>query len=288
MLLTLLAAGWLLLSGGDIREAPREVKLRLVEQINADRRAAGLQPVEFSAELSQAADAHCREMLAEGYTSHWNRAGWKPYLRYTQAGVHDATSENIHAAWASGGEPGSLWERVLDGHRRFMAERPPFDGHRKSILTPQHTHVGIGVAYNDDGLRLIEVFGAKHAELEPAPLRASLGDWVEISGKLLREGDQLLGVSVYYEPLPRSMTRAELQATSSYGLPREEQIERPRLQVGRYVDGTVGTVTTSGLRFTAPLRFWKSKPGVYTVAVWIEPQQGPAFIGAMTAIVVEE
>ncbi len=102
MLLAMVAASAFLLSGADIREAPRDVKLRLVEQINADRQAAGLDAVEFSEELSKAADAHCQEMLAEDYTSHWNRAGWKPYLRYAQAGIRDATSENIHSVWAAG------------------------------------------------------------------------------------------------------------------------------------------------------------------------------------------
>ncbi len=288
MLLAMVAASAFLLSGADIREAPRDVKLRLVEQINADRQAAGLDAVEFSEELSKAADAHCQEMLAEDYTSHWNRAGWKPYLRYAQAGIRDATSENIHSVWAGGREQGSLWDRIRDGHRSFMAERPPFDGHRRSILGARHTHVGIGVAYNDRDLRLIEVFGAKHAELDPIPARASLRDKLEVSGRLLNEGNQLLCIAVYYEPLPRPMTREELQVTGSYGLPAEEQLERPALQTRRYVDGTMGTVTTSGSRFKMALRFWKARPGAYTVAVWIEPRRGPVFIGAMTAIMVEE
>lgn len=288
MLLAALVAGWLLASGAEIREVPRDAKLRLVAQINADRRASGLPPVEFSEELSAAADVHCREMLAEDYTSHWNLAGWKPYLRYAQAGIRDATSENIHSAWSSGGKQGSVWERMLEGHRAFMAERPPLDGHRRSILGAWHTRVGIGVAYNDHGLRMVEVFGARHAELDPTALRATLHDKVEVSGRLLDASGRLLGIGVYYEPLPGPMTRAELQASGSYGLPEEEQIERPVLHAGRYVDGTIGTVTTSGSRFKMLLRFWKGKPGVYTVAVWIEPRRGPSFIGAMTAILVEE
>ena len=287
-MLAALIASLLLLPAGDIQVAPQELRVRLVELINTDRKAAGLGPVEYSDELSEAANAHCREMLEGNYASHWNREGWKPYLRYAAAGIRDVTSENIHALWSTDFREGQLGDAVAEGHRGFMEEQPPNDGHRKSVLGERHTHVGIGIAHNHRGLRLIEVFGGRYAELDPLPIRAKLKDDLSVSGRLLRSSGKVLGIAVYYEPLPQTMNRAELRSTSSYALPREEHWERPRLEMARYVDGSQGTVRIAGQSFQVPLNFWKGKPGVYTVAVWIDPGGKPSFVGAMTSILVEQ
>ena len=288
MLLGVLLATGLAFSGGEVLEAPREVKVRLVEVINADRKAAGLAPVEYSAELSKAADAHCRDMVEGDYVSHWNRDGWKPYLRYAHAGIRDVTSENIHAVWSTHFDRERIWSYLLEGHRDFMAEQPPNDGHRRSILDPAHTHVGIGVAFNQGGLRLIELFGGRYAELEPLPLRAKLGDNLTLRGRLLRSGDKVYGIEVFYEPPPEPMTRQQLKSTYSYSLPLEKRMEGRRLDRGLYSDGTAGTVMTSGSLFSLPISFWKGKPGVYTLAVWLEGGGKEAYLGATTSIIVGE
>jgi hypothetical protein len=83
------------------------------------------------------------------------------------------------------------------------------------------------------------------------------------------------------------MNRAELRETLSYSLPKEERMDRPRLTSGRYVDGSTGTVNVSGRSFQMPLIFWKDKPGLYTIAVWIDPGRKPAFIGALTSVIAE-
>jgi uncharacterized protein YkwD len=270
-----------------------ELRIRLVEQINRDRKAAGLAPVQYAAELSAAADTHCREMLAENYSSHWNRAGWKPYMRYAAAGIRDATGENIASFWCSGCAVGAqtLWPLLLDAHQNFMQEQPPHDGHRRSILDPAHTHVGIGVAFSGTGMRLIELFADRYVELEPLPERARLRQNFRVAGRVTAKGYELLSVSVFYEPLPRAMSVAELKATYSYSLPDEERQERPRLHgtTRVYLDGTLGTVEVgAGGVFQVPLTFWKQKPGVYTVAVWIRRGREPALLAAQTSVHVEE
>lgn len=276
----------LLTPASEVRVAPLELRLRMVEMINADRKAAGLPAVEYSEDLSRAADAHCLDMVQGNYASHWNRDGWKPYIRYAAAGIRDHTSENLHAFWSSDFREEQVWDYMADGHRGFMAEQPPNDGHRRSILDPRHTHVGIGVAYGAGSLRMIELFGARYAELKALPFHARLKDNLAVSGRLLRMSDSLLGISVFHEPLPQSMNRAELNATFSYSLPREERMERPRLSPARYSDGSSGTVHVSGRGFQMPLSFWKGK-GVYTIAVWIDAGGKASFIGAMTSVLVE-
>ncbi len=282
----------LLLAQGPPADPSRELRLRLLDEINRDRGAAGLQPVEYSEELASAAAAHCSEMLREGYASHWNRAGWKPYMRYAVAGIRSFTSENIWSLWTTNlnSTPASLWNEILDGHRSFMAERPPNDGHRQSILNPRQTHVGIGLAFDVRGIRLVELFGAGYAELQPLPSRATLQDKLRIEGQITNRNFKLSGVGVYYEPLPQPMFRQDLRETGSYGLPEEHEMERVRLSEGRYIDGSQGSIQLEDAgRFSLPLRFWKKLPGVYTIVVWVhESGSNKAFLGAMTSVFVEE
>jgi hypothetical protein len=274
----------------DIHEVSRGMKLRLVEIINRDRATAGLKPVEFSDELSRAAGEHAREMLREGYSSHWNRAGWKPYLRYAAAGIRDATAENIWSLWHTNFPltQAAIWEWMQKGHQSFMDEVPPNDGHRQNVLNPWHTHVGIGVAYDASGVRMVQVFSARYAELDPLPLRATVNDALFVEGRVLRPRWQVAGISILYEPLPKEMSYDELRVTTSYSLPSEEHVERPRLEEGFYVDRSRGTILLDPPgRFRVRLNFWKGEPGVYTVAVWLKPPGERPVIGAMASLLVE-
>jgi hypothetical protein len=276
----------------DFSGVSRELKLRLVEEINHDRRAGGLRPVEFSDELSMAADAHCREMLNENYTSHWNRAGWKPYMRYSAAGVRDFTEENIFSLWRTNLDTSeaSLWKEMLGGHRGFLTERPPYDGHRRSLLSPRPTHVGIGLAFDAQGMRLIEVFSARYAQLEPLPQRVTLRDTLSVTGRVADRNLRLFGVAIYYEPLPRPMASLDLRKTHSYSLPEEHQMERLWHGEAQYIDGSQGSILVNDAgKFSLGLRFWKKLPGVYTIGVWVSEKSGrDAFLGALESVFVEE
>ncbi len=272
------------------RVAPVELKLRLLEEINRARTEEGLSPVIYSPALSDAADAHCREMLLEGYISHWNRAGHKPYLRYAWAGSQGSTAENITSLHDSDfpDDLKILWVSMFTGHQRFMAEVPPDDGHRRSILDPRQTHVGIGVAYNHTGMRLIEVYEARYVDLKPLPPRATLRDSLLISGRVVAPGLAFEALTVFFEPLPAAMTISELRRTKSYGLPNEHRHERAQLFRERYTDGTRGSVELApDGSFRLPLIFWKGKPGVYTVGVWVRERGEDAFLGGLQSLLVE-
>jgi uncharacterized protein YkwD len=277
-------------SDDSLRDVPSELRRKLVEQINSDRAAAGLPAVEYSEELSRAADEHCREMLREDYMSHWNRAGWKPYMRYSRAGIRDFTAENVFSLRKTHMETalGQVWNEMLNAHRGFMAERPPNDGHRQAVLGRPHTHVGIGVSYHDRGMRLIELFAARYVELQPLPAQAQLKDRFIVSGQILNPANELFAISVFYEPLPKPMAVSELQLMGAYGLPDEELTERLALSAGFYADGSKGIIELSGRgRFQMPLRFWKGRAGAYTVAVWVRASgQREPFIGGMTSVFV--
>ena len=80
--------------------------------INASRKKFKAQPVKLDILASRVANKQCREAAENGYVSHWNLAGEKPYLRYAFAGGYDHISENAFGEWTSGdyaGTSSQIW-----------------------------------------------------------------------------------------------------------------------------------------------------------------------------------
>ena len=268
----------------------RELRLMVVEFINQDRKKASAPPVAYSETLSKLADEHCREMLREGYTSHWNRAGWKPYMRYSQGGVTDHTSENISSLNSTGFKVSfdSVKAEMTARHEGLIGEEPPYDQHRRNILDPLHTHVGIGVAYNKAGLRMIQIFAKRYVRLEPIPRKQEPSSAVQLKGKVLQPGYEFQAISVYYEPLPEEMSLAQLMGTYSYALPDDEKIYWVRLPLRmRYGDGTRGSVQVRGRSFSQTISI-PSRKGVYTFVVWVQKKSGVRGVTATNATVFVE
>lgn len=74
---------------------------------------------------STAADAHCKEMVENAFTSHWGLNGDKPYQRYNKAGVADHVSENIVGADGEEGKPlnpdaGSVEKQMLTSQGNWL------------------------------------------------------------------------------------------------------------------------------------------------------------------------
>lgn len=287
------ASGWAVGPGGGpslgfgsptpgLADQLREI---LLDQINRDRQAVAASSVEFSRPLSDAADRHCREMLANGFTNHWNLSGESPYLRYSRAGIPHFTSENISSIRATpfDSSPAGLEAALLERHRSLVDEKPPFDWHRRSILDPRQTHVGIGIAFGEEGLVLIEVFAKAYAEVDPLPDIATAGERVVQRGKVLDPRYSVDFVVVHWEPLPQPRTVRELrEAAGSYSLPERERALWPRLPqtqlldgrvvYPRYADGSSGDVVVSADgRFRVPIPWFAGEPGIYTVVTWICP-----------------
>ena len=262
----------------------------VVEFINQDRKKASAPPVAYSESLSLLADQHCWEMLREGYASHWNRAGWKPYMRYSQSGITDHTSENISSMNSTRFEVSfdSVKAELTARHEGLIGEQPPYDSHRRNILDPHHTHVGVGMAYSTAGLRMIQIFVRQYVSLEPIPRKQEPSSSVQLKGKVLQPGYQLQVISVFYEPLPEEMSLAKLMGTYSYGLPGDERIYRTRLpSIMRYADGTRGSVEVRGRSFSQTIKI-PARRGVYTLVVWLEKEsETKGFMATNATVFVE-
>ncbi len=271
------AIGWS--SSRNDREAlVARVKSALIEQINRERRRHGLQPVQYDALASAVGDAHCREALQNGFSGHFGLDGSKPYQRYARTSGYDGIAQNFSLSEWSGYvvDDEFILKKALELHRQMYEERPPFDGHRQNILRPEHNYCGIGLAFDEHGLRMTEEFIDRYVVLETLPnqtltLRDALADTMWIAGKT-RGGERVVSATIFYEPHPQPMSSEEINQTVSYGLPDERLDLFEKLPGGyHYNTGGVGDILLdrSKSRFKFPLRFWKRRAGIYTVVVWV-------------------
>ena len=231
----------------------------MLAAINADRQANGLVPVAWDATAAAAGAAHASEMAALGFFSHWSPDGFGPEMRYARAGGTDNAMENIFTSSSrySDGRPApieSFADLVVQAERDLMQS----PGHRRNILMPSHTHVGMGFAYNPQtgSFYLVQEFVDRYVVMQPLPQTAPVGALMTVAGQLLPGSDAPL-INATYAPFPQPMSLDELNATGTYL--RAAQIYAP---VSPQVAGD-GSFSAS-----VPLDY-AGRPGSYSVRVWV-------------------
>jgi uncharacterized protein YkwD len=252
------------------RPAPREIRdsLRLthLQHINRERAQLGLQAVRLDSFASLLADRYCQQQIRERTTGHFLTDGQPPYMRYSMAGGSDGISENA-AAWSANYRfsDAMLPDLMHQSLTAMLAEVPPQDGHRRAILDPHATHVGIGLAWDDGEFRLAQVFVRRYVEWEGVLARdATTADRIVLRGRP-KNGYVTEAISVHFEPHPRPISAAAANRIPSYSLPSSRRDYRPRPAK----DG----------RFSFPVPFPQGA-GVYTVVAWVRPAGGSALVAA--------
>jgi len=263
---------------------------QLLKMVNTERAKAGRSQLELDDLACRVASEHAADMANQSFLSHWGTDGRKPYHRYSFAGGTGAVQENVSAADDVESITSSSVLKVLhDMHQSMIDEAPPNDGHRKTILFPQHTHVGFGIALNGHSVRLDEVYVARYIEIDSIPRQLKPKAKVLVSGKVLSRKHTLSGADVYYEPLPSPPEINWLRELRSYAMPTMSERLYPLLPDRyTYSDGSHGTIDVdSNGRFRVSIGLSK-KPGINTIMIWLREGQGEiAFPGSQTCIRVE-
>src|SRR4029078_4744013 len=217
-------------------------RAQLLNLINADRLKAGLSQLQLDALANKVATEHAQDMARGQFMSHWGSDGRKPYQRFAFAGGTDAVQENASAATnIQSLTPEGIFEDLHDMHASMMAELPPTDGHRKTILDPFHTHVGFGLGFNGYNLRLDELFLARYVLLDRVPREAKPDSIVAIQGRMINANHFLNEVDVFFEPLPVPPEIDWLRSPRGFSLPEDYIQLRPRATPGtKYLDGSLG------------------------------------------------
>jgi uncharacterized protein YkwD len=272
------------LAHSDIDETRTTLREHVLRLINRDRQLYNLPPVELDLAASAIGDEYCRTQIRNGTNGHFTTDGLAPYMRYSFAGGNDGVSENA-AAWSANYTftERALYEMSRRSQDAMMAEAPPHDGHKRTILDPHATHVGIGLAWERSEFRLVHEFIRRYIHwTSPLPRRARAGETVLVAGQPIA-GATIEAISVHHERAPETMPAAVANALSNYSLPskRKDYFPRLRQEYTRRSNGTLEivrreysgghrgdfTVAKDGaFSFAVP---FTQGPGVYTVVVWV-------------------
>ncbi|MDP9192249.1 MAG: CAP domain-containing protein [Acidobacteriota bacterium] len=279
----------------DIDETRTTLRAHVLKLINRDRQIYNLPPVQLDLETSAMGDDYCRQQIRNGTNGHFTTDGLAPYMRYSFAGGNDGLSENA-AAWSASYifSERALYEMSRRSQDAMMAETPPNDGHKRTILDPHATHVGIGLAWEGSEFRLVHEFLRRYIQwTRPLPRHAHAGQTVLVAGKPL-QGATVEAISVHHEPSPTATPAHVANALDSYSLPSKRKSYFPRLKQDytRRADGTLeivrreyagghrgdfGIGRDGGFSFSVP---FTEGPGVYTVVVWVRRAKGTPPVSA--------
>ncbi len=115
---------------------------RTFEMINAERRAAGLEPLVLDTELCRMARVHSERMVAEAFFAHAGQDGLEAPERARALGITGwrALAENI------------AYNQGYEDSARFAVERwMQSVKHRENVTNRIFTHTGLGIARAADG-----------------------------------------------------------------------------------------------------------------------------------------
>ena len=189
---------------------PREELVQhVLNRINKDRADFGLLPVELSS--NQAAQIHAEDVFGTRQISHWMTNGEKPYMTYTQYDGEGSVQQNVAIAGFSPEQYDQCVTNVLvkceeieplstidqlQYEMMYNDKECCNDGHKDNILNPRHTHVSIGIVYDQYYLALVQNFENNYG----LDVDVEDSSEIEISGTLL-EG-QLDHIAIYYDEMP--------------------------------------------------------------------------------------
>jgi len=108
-------------------------EVKLVEYVNSARADAGLAPLAIDVDLSYVARVKSQDMHDNNYFSHTSPTYGSPFDMMKKFGIqYRSAAENI-----------ARTSSVESAHNGFMNS----EGHRRNIMNPSLTHIGIGI-YN--------------------------------------------------------------------------------------------------------------------------------------------
>lgn len=121
---------------------------QMVTLINQERSKANLPPLTVDMEVAKVARTKAKDMVDNNYFSHYSPTYGSPFDMLKKFGV-----KYLHAGENLAGNPS-----IDSAHKALMNS----EGHRKNILSPNYTHIGVGTqAGSKYGNIIVEMFISK-------------------------------------------------------------------------------------------------------------------------------
>jgi uncharacterized protein YkwD len=246
-------------------EEALKLKLQQLEIINKSRKRDNAGAVKLDILASRVANKMCREAAENSFLGHWNLAGEKPYQRYAFAGGYDHVSENAFGVWSSDNyvlSSSNISTMMKSGHATFIAEKSPYDGHKKNILDKSHNFAGIGYYLSGKQFRYYEEFIDRCFEFEDIPSEIGIDEPFHITVKTKGESF-LYYLIIYREDFPQPLTPAEISRKGSY----EDFTDEQYLRMAAW--DLAGF--RSGSEYKIPMKI--SKTGLYYIQIYSDKKE---------------
>jgi hypothetical protein len=292
-----------------VYDVPSTGKLKeyALDKINEDREKSGLAPVLMS--TNQAAQIHAEDVLKTRQISHWMTNGEKPYMTYTENGGLGYVQQNIAI---QGFEKGKCEGDEGDGKAVCM-EINPFqaideaehdmiyndkiccdNGHKDNILDKLHTHVSIGIAYNDYFFVLVQNFENNYVEFSKPITNQPDDKYIQLIGKLMYRNLTAVDVVVHYDEMPTDDIYEINKEEDSYSFGDAVGCLVPSF-ANWYCTGNIITIeadtwghktspTERIMDIEANIYKAESKPGIYTIILILEDEEGNRIPGLSYSI----
>ena len=158
------------------------------------------------------------------------------------------------------------------GHGTFMAEKPPYDGHKKNITEKSHNFVGIGYYISGKQFRYYEEFLDRYFEYEDIPAEVGIDEPFHITVNTKGE-TYLYYLVVYREDFPELLTPAQISSKGSY----EDFADEQYLRMAAWDMAGI----RRGSEYIIPLKF--SKEGLYYIQIFADKKEitAPSSVNTM-------
>ncbi|TAK15977.1 MAG: CAP domain-containing protein [Nitrosarchaeum sp.] len=272
------------------KKSPDELVQYALEQINEDRTKNNLAPVLLS--YNSAAQIHAEDVLEQRKISHWMSNGEKPYMTYSRLGGTGDVSQNVGFSGFVNPEECTNYNVICEKIDPFnsikqseysmMYDDASSDwGHRDNILRPYHTHVSLGIAYDDYTFVFVQNFEDNYL-VSDTPISVT-GNHVTINSEL--KSGSIQNIGIFYDSLPTHELYLQHYNDGYYEMGDTITVVVPPPPPNSYYDQpTEYTLieadrwnTGSSVLIDFDLSSVLTRPGVYTVGVWVD-EGGESFL----------
>ncbi|MEO1642493.1 MAG: CAP domain-containing protein, partial [Pseudomonadota bacterium] len=178
-----------------------QMELAFIRLINQERVAIGLQPLILRQDMRPAARFHSLDMGVNGFFGHATPRGRTAGFRisaFDRTMLAQSTAENVaklEMNWTCTDDAGrviscadimdELNDPFTDAVQRLHRDLMNSPGHRDNILSPNSTHIALGVAKSARGVYVTQLFAAPVGAFEtPLPVRLVAGRDIQVDVEL--------------------------------------------------------------------------------------------------------